>query len=105
MNGFWTRCCSGRLMPEHPAVSATRLQNPILSTTQHAFLVSLASGPRPTNDCQDAITVGSLMRLHLVAWDEVRHRPSERRRGTGTFSLTPAGEQLLTSHDGQEGDG
>lgn len=92
-------------MPEHPAVSATRLQNPILSAVQRAFLVSLTSGPRPTDDCQDAITVGSLMRLNLVAWDEVRYRPSGRRRGTDTFALTRTGTQLLTSRDGREGHG
>jgi hypothetical protein len=34
---------------------------------QMAFLASLLPGPRRTNDCQDAITVGGLLRLNLIS--------------------------------------
>jgi len=70
-----------------------------LSPVQVAFLVSLVSGPRPTAECQDAMTVGSLMRLNLVAWDETQRSVVKHRHGTSTFSLTPAAERFLTERD------
>jgi hypothetical protein len=67
---------------------------PSLTPVQLAFLVSLLPGPRPTDDCHDAITVGGLVRPNLVAWDVPNHRPDGRRRRS-TFALTEAGTRLL----------
>jgi hypothetical protein len=68
-----------------------------LTPVQIAFLASLLPGPRQTGDCQDAITVGGLLRLNLVAWDEPDHRLKVRRRH-GTFALSEAGIRALDSH-------
>jgi hypothetical protein len=76
-----------------------------LSPAQVAFLVSLVPGPRLTAACQDAITVGSLMRLNLVAWDEVKRSASGRRRDSDTFSLTPAAVQFLINRNARNGAG
>ena len=70
MNACSMRLCCGLLMPEPLPVQETLPQLPPLSPVQMAFLVSLLPGPRPTSDCQDAITVGGLLRLNLVAWHE-----------------------------------
>lgn len=79
-----------------PSVSPeTMLRAPSLTSVQLAFLTTLLPGPRPTDDCQDAITVGSLMRLNLVAWDEPDHRvPGGYCHDT--FALTQAGIHALT---------
>jgi hypothetical protein len=81
-------------MDERLTAQAAPPHSPALSPAQVAFLVSLVSGPRPTADCQDAITVGSLVRLNLVAWHEIRNR---RRGGTSTFSLTSAAVMILNN--------
>jgi hypothetical protein len=70
---------------------------PALSPVQLVFLTSLIPGPRPTSHCQDAITVGNLMRLNLVAWSETKDR-SRHRNDTSTFSLTPLALQVLANH-------
>jgi len=93
-------------MPEQCTTSqnAEPLSPPLplsLSPVQLAFLESLRRGPRPTSRCHDAITVGALMRLNLVAWHETMHRPRDRR-GTGTFALTSAATQFLINRDGRE---
>jgi hypothetical protein len=82
-------------MPDDAAAELAAL--PALSSVQLAFLASLVPGPRPTWRCQDAITVGNLVRLNLVAWSEIRD-PSRRRDDKSTFSLTPLAMQVLTSH-------
>lgn len=69
---------------------------PALTPVQMAFLVSLLPGPRPTRDCQDAITIGALVRLNLVAWDEP-DQPLHGRRKRSTFMLTGAGTQALAA--------
>lgn len=74
----------------------------MLSPVQVAFLVSLVPGPRPTAKCQDAITIGSLMRLNLVAWDEAIRPAFRRRRGPDTFSLTQAAVQFLMDREARE---
>jgi hypothetical protein len=86
-------------MPEHTTPSVALPQPVMLSPAQVAFLVSLLPGPRPTAACQDAITVGGLIRLNLVAWDEATGPASRRWRGTGTFSLTPAAVRFLIDRD------
>src|SRR5690349_398128 len=73
MSACSTRTCFGMLVVEHEA-----LHPPSLTSVQIAFLVSLLPGPRRTDDCQDAITVGGLLRLNLVAWDELDHRVKGR---------------------------
>ena len=73
---------------------------PVLSPVQHAFLVSLIPGPRPTSRCQDAITVGSLMRLNLVVWTETKDQ-FRRRNGTSTFSLTSRAVRFLANRNNQ----
>jgi hypothetical protein len=85
-----------RLTAQAALPQSLALSSPALSPAQVAFLVSLVSGPRPAADCQDAITVGSLMRLNLVAWDEIRHR---RRGRKSTFSLTSAAVTMLNNRD------
>jgi hypothetical protein len=65
-----------------------------LTSAQTAFLVSLLLGPRRTDDCQDAITVGGLLRLNLISWEEPHHRPKARRRHD-TFALSEAGIHAL----------
>jgi hypothetical protein len=67
-----------------------------LTPVQMAFLVSLLPGPRRTDYCQDAITVGGLLRLNLIAWDEPDHRLKGRRRRS-TFALSEAGTRALDS--------
>src|SRR5690349_6194723 len=67
---------------------------PSLTPEQITFLVSLLSGPRRTDDCHDAITVGPLLRLNLIAWDEPDHRLKGRRRPS-TFTLSEAGIRAL----------
>jgi len=105
MSACSTRFCSGGLMPERITAPAVLPHPMMLSPVQVAFLVSLVPGPRPTTECQDAITIGSLMRLNLVAWDEVRSPALRRRRGLDTFSLTPAAMQFLMDRDAREGAG
>jgi hypothetical protein len=85
------RTCFGLLMAEHGA-----LQPLSLTSVQIAFLVSLLPGPRRTDDCQDAITVGGLLRLNMVAWNEFDHRVKGRRRHS-TFALSEAGTRELDS--------
>ncbi len=80
-------------MPEYLTQQPVMAQFPALSSVQIAFLVSLVPGPRRTSDCHDAITVGCLMRLNLVAWNETRDR--RQRRDNSTFSLTAAAKQFL----------
>jgi hypothetical protein len=65
-----------------------------LTQVQMAFLVSLLPGPRLTDDCQDAITVGGLLRLNLIDWDEPDHR-IKGRRGRSTFALSEVGIRAL----------
>jgi hypothetical protein len=67
-----------------------------LTPVQLAFLVSLLPGPRRTDDCQDAITVGGLLRLKMIAWDEPDHRV-KGRRGHSTFALSETGTLALGS--------
>lgn len=67
-----------------------------LTPLQLAFLSSLLPGPRFTDDCQDAITVGGLLRLNLVAWDEPNAKLNGRRK-RGTFALTEAGTRILAA--------
>jgi len=105
MSVCWTRLCCSRLMPERVATPAALPQPVMLSPAQVAFLVSLFPGPRLTTACQDAITVGSLMRLNLVAWNETRGPAPGRRRGSDTFSLTPTAVQLLIDRDARNGAG
>jgi hypothetical protein len=71
--------------------------SPPLTAVQVAFLTSLLPGPRPTDDCQDAITVGGLLRLNLIIWDEPDCRP-RRRRKCSTFALSDAGTRALDNH-------
>lgn len=85
------RACFGVLMVEHQALH----QSP-LTLVQTAFLVSLLPGPRRTDDCQDAIAVGGLLRLNLIAWKEPDHRLKGRRRRS-TFALSEAGIRALDS--------
>lgn len=80
-------------MLERPVAEPAAL--PALSPVQFAFLLSLVPGPRPTSHCQDAITVGNLMRLNLVAWLETE---DQFRVRNDTFSLTPLAVQFLANH-------
>lgn len=67
-----------------------------LTPPQMAFLSSLLPGPRFTDDCHDAITVGGLLRLNLIAW----HEPNEILNGRprrATFALTDAGTRVLAA--------
>ncbi len=77
--------------------------DPTLTALQRAFLTTLLPGPRPTRDCQDAITVGGLLRLNFVAWDEPGPG-RDRRRPRSTFALTEAGARALAERtpNGQE---
>lgn len=70
-----------------------------LTAAQIGFLSSLRAGGRPTAACQDALTVGTLLRLHLVAWNEDRGGVAGRRRAASTFSLTSLGRQHLLEQD------
>ncbi len=70
---------------------------PPLTTIQLAFLASLLPGRRYTDDCQDAITVGGLLRLDLITWEEPDHRPHKRRERS-TFGLSQAGIHALGTH-------
>ncbi len=54
-------------------------------------------GGRHTKDCQDAITVGGLLRLNLIVWNEPGHR-SPARRERSTFALSEAGLSALDSY-------
>ena len=67
---------------------------PSLTPVQAVFLSSLRGGARLTSDCQDAITVGELMRLNLVYWDETNNPRGGRKVGS-TFFLTPLGVELV----------
>jgi hypothetical protein len=69
-----------------------------LTAAQLAFLSSLRVGARPTSDCQDAITVGELMRLNLVYWNEPRVSRSSREL-VSTFSLTRLGVELVRERE------
>lgn len=91
-----------------PSLAADRGEAPLdrqhrLSAAQIGFLSSLRAGGRPTAACQDALTVGTLLRLHLVAWNEDRGGVAGRRRAASTFSLTPLGLQRLIEHDASRG--
>jgi hypothetical protein len=70
------------------------MARPSLTPAQMAFLSSLRAGARLASDCQDAITVGELMRLNLVYWNETRN-PRDGRNVVSTFSLTPLGAELV----------
>ena len=70
------------------------MPHPSLTPAQEAFLSSLRAGARLASDCQDAITVGELMRLNLVYWDETRNHREGRNR-VSTCSLTPRGAELV----------
>ena len=70
------------------------MPHPSLTPAQAAFLSSPRAGVRLACDCQDAITVGELMRLNLVYWNETRN-PRDGRNGVSTFSLTPLGAELV----------
>lgn len=94
MNACWTSPCCGLPMADAAPLPAILPQFPVLSPVQTAFLNSLLSGPRLTSECQDAITVGSLLRLNLVAWHETARHP-RRRKHASTFSLTDVALQLL----------
>ena len=80
-----------------PMVEHQALRPPPLAPAQMAFLVSLLPGPRRTDDCQDAITVGGLLRLNLINWDEPDPRLKGQRR-YDTFALSEAGIHALDSH-------
>jgi hypothetical protein len=90
-------------MAEPAAAQIGEPHIPPLSPVEVAFLVSLLSGPRPTADCHDAITVGGLMRLNLVAWHERPDGRLRRRDRGSTFSLTETAVQLLSYRAGREG--
>jgi len=102
-------------MPERAATPAALPQPVTLSSAQVAFLVSLFPESRPaaacpttacpTTACQDAITVGSPMRLNPVAWNEARGPAPGRRTGSDTFSLTSAAVRLLIDRDARNGSG
>jgi hypothetical protein len=70
---------------------------PSLTTIQVDFLASLLPGRRYTDDCQDAITVGGLLRLNLITWEEPGHLPHKRRERS-TFALSQAGIHVLGAH-------
>lgn len=70
---------------------------PSLTAIQLAFLASLLPGRRYTDDCQDAITVGGLLRLNLIIWEQPDHRPRKRRERS-TFALSQAGVQALNTN-------
>ena len=91
MSACSTKTCFSALMVEPQASH----QSP-LTPVQMAFLVSLLPGPRRTDDCQDAITVGGLLRLSLIVWDEPDHRLKGRRR-RDTFALSEVGIRALDS--------
>jgi len=74
--------------------AAAPVQLPVLTPREAIFRRSLVPGPRPTGQCEDAITIGALIRRNLVAWDEPDHR-HQRRRRHGTFGLTEAGVRAL----------
>jgi hypothetical protein len=71
--------------------------SPSLTTIQLDFLASLLPGRRYTDNCQDAITVGALLRLNLITWEEPGRLTHERRE-RGTFALSQAGMHLLGAH-------
>lgn len=91
MSACSTKTCFSVLVVEPQALH----QSP-LTPVQMAFLVSLLPGPRRTDDCQDAITVGGLLRLNLIDWDEPDHR-LKGRRSPGTFALSEVGIRALDS--------
>lgn len=72
---------------------------PRFTPAQLSFLSSLRAGARPTSACQDALTVGQLIRLKLVSWNEKRAGGHGFRPMTGTFSLTSLGLRLLLQHE------
>jgi hypothetical protein len=73
---------------------------PVLSPAQIAFLESLIPGPKAASRCQDAITVGSLIRLNFVAWHESAPT-NRRRRGLASFGLTQLALLFLAARNGQ----
>ena len=89
MSACSTKTCFAVLMVEYEASHP-----PSLTPVQVAFLVSLLPGPRRTDDCQDAITVGGLLRLNLITWDEPKHR-LKGQRTRSTFALSEAGIRAL----------
>ena len=103
MSAFWMRHCSGPRMPENQGANRVITLSPAttLSPVEVAFLQSLLPGPRRTSDCQDAITVGSLLRLNLVAWHEIKDQ-RRYRDIRSTFALTPAAMQYLSARGTQE---
>ena len=85
------KICFGVLMVEPQA-----LHRSPLTPSQMAFLVSLLPGPRRSDDCQDAITLGGLLRLNLIVWNEPA-RLLRGRRGHDTFALSEDGIRALDS--------
>lgn len=91
MSACSTKTCFNLLVVEYEASHPS-----CLTPVQMAFLISLLPGPRRTDACQDAITVGGLLRLNLIAWDEPDHRLKRRRRRS-TFALSEAGTRAVDS--------
>lgn len=79
------------------------MQRSSITPKQMAFLASLRAGSRPVSDCQDAITVGALLRFRLVSWKDTPGSGNGRTGTTSTFRLTPAGNRLLRARDAGAG--
>jgi len=82
-----------------PIRECSAIEPSSLTTTEIAFLSRLRSASRPTGQCQDALTVGALMRLGLVAWEEGRAPGRTAPNGRGSFSLTSRGRRRLVAHE------
>jgi hypothetical protein len=70
-----------------------------LTPAEIRFLSSLRAGARPTSACQDAITVGALIRSKLVWWNTLPVADASYRRPVPSFSLTRLGIQRLREHE------
>jgi hypothetical protein len=67
-----------------------------LTEAQLKFLVSLSEAPVAAGHEVDASVVGPLIRANLVRWDDDAGAEAKRRlTPRSTFTLTPAGAQLL----------
>jgi hypothetical protein len=90
-------------MPDDATALIVAPAQPMLSPIQIAFLESLVPGPKAAWRCQDATTVGSLIRLNLVAWQE--GPPAYRRRNKSiSFRLTQSAMHFLADRTIDPGD-
>lgn len=103
MNACWMRRYCDPPMLDDVTTQIAAPARLVLSPTQIAFLESLVPGPKAASRCHDAITIGSLIRLNLVAWQE--DPPLDRRRkGSASFGLTQLAMLFLADRNGYRSD-